>query len=239
MKLPWQKKEGSEDLEVHLPDEIKAKLDGAASKEDLTKLSTTLEALQASIASISSNAVAEAEERRKTAERKAAEQRVTQQQQTEEELAELALTDPVAAMKRVVQGELGGRDSALLTINAANLRRETFEDVDKYPFYTGDVKAEVDKILAQQSLKAQNDPSVIQHAYHSIVGQRYKEISEGKLKSRFASSEGDRGSQGKSKESEAKQPRKMSEDDKKAARILGFDEEAYGKMLEEEGVGYV
>jgi len=240
IKLPWQKKADSDDLEVHLPDDIKAKLDGAASKEDLGKLSTTLEALQASIASISSNAAAEVEERRKAAEKRTKEQQDQSRQQTEEELAEMALTDPIGAMKRVIADQLGGRDTALLTIRADNLKREVFENAEKFPFYTGEIKEKVDKILDQQTLANKNDRSVVEHAYHSVVGQHYKELSEGKLKSRFATSEGERGSQGKAGEKQdAKQPRKMSEDDKKAARMLGFDEEAYGKMLEEEGVGYV
>jgi hypothetical protein len=239
MKLPWQKKEGADDLEVSLPDDIKAKLEGAASKEDVTVLKTTLEKLQESMALLSSNAAAEAEERRKAQAKKQAEESGQRQQQTEEELAELALTDPLAAMKRVVADQLGGRDTALLTINASNLKREIFEDQDKYPFYTGAIKEEVDKILSQQKLNAQNDRSVIEHAYHSVVGQHYKELTEGKLKTRFASAESDRGSQGKTGNQGTKEPRKLSEDEAKAARILGFKDDVYSKMLEEEGVGYV
>lgn len=239
MKLPWQKKEGTEEYEVTLPDELKTKLDGAASKEDVTALKTTLDKLQESMKAISDHTAAEAEERRKAAAKKAAEESTNRQAATDEELTELALIDPVAAMKRVVQEAQSGRDAALMTINAANLRREVFEDSAKYPFYTGKIKEEVDKLLATQSLKAQNDRTTIEHAYHSMVGQNYKEISEGKLKDRFASSESNRGSNGHVQEPEKKGPRVMTDDEKRAARTLGFKDEEYGKLLDEEGVGYV
>lgn len=238
-KLPWQKTEDG-NLEVTLPDDLKTKLDNSASKEDLGKLQTTLEALQASIQGINANAAAEAEERRRAAAKRATEEAATHRQQTEEELQELALTDPIAASKRLIQQELSARDNAILLMNAQNIRREMFEDIEKFPFYTGEIKAEVDKLIGAEKPEAQNNRGLIEHAYYSVVGRKSKEIAEGTLKTRFATSEGSRGVTGSVKGSESERgPRRMNDDEKKVARILGFDETSYGKMLDEEGVGSV
>lgn len=238
-KLPWQKTEDG-NLEVSLPDDLKTKLDNSASKEDLGKLNDTLAKLQESINSINVNAAAEAEERKKAATRRAAEEARARNEQTDEELNELALTDPVAATKRIVEQSTAAQTQALLLVNAQNVRREVFEDTEKYPFYTGELKAEVDRIIGAESPQAQNNRGLIEHAYNSVVGKHYKEIMEGKLKTRFASSEGNRGtSTGNTGSKEDQGPRRLSDDEKKVARVLGFKEDEYGKMLDEEGVGSV
>lgn len=240
IKLPWMKKDGSEELELTLSDDAKKQLlDGTASKADVDEVKTLLQKQQEALAAISANAQAEAEERRKAAARKAAEDANASRTQTEEELQELFLTNPVEATRRIIEGAQGNRDKALLTINASNLKREVFDDSSKYPFYTDKIKDEVDKLIAQQNLTAQNDRSVLEHAYHSVVGQHYQELSEGKLKSRFASSEGNRGVGGEGGGAGKKGPRTLSEDERRAASLLGFKDEDYAKMLEEEGIGAV
>ena len=65
-------------------------------------------------------------------------------------------------------------------------------------------------------------------------------MADGKLKSRFAASEGNRGTAtGNVKGSEEPVIRPLDDDGKKAARLLGFKEDEYAKMVHESGVGYV
>lgn len=235
IKLPWMKNKETEELEISLPDEVQKKLDGAASKEDVAEIKNTLAEFQKSIQSISLNAAQEAEERKKAADRKAAEEATKKSAETDEEINELFLNNPAEAMRRVMQGNMGARDTALMRTMATNLRRETFENADKYKFYTGKIKEEVDKLINQQDLKAQNDSTVLEHAYFSVLGQHLDEITEGKLKSRFAASEGGSHSSGDidKKETDRKGPRKLDDDEKKAAKMLGFSDDDYGKLLDE------
>lgn len=242
MKMPWQRKAGEngegEVLEVQLPDEFKAKLDSAVSKSDFD---SKLSELQNSLASITSRFQREDEERARAASAKKQEESRASSKLSKEQIEELMATDPVGAVQRIVQDSSESHNQVLLSVRADSLRREVFEDSEKYPYYTGDMKQEIDKLLEAQTLLARNDRSVIDHAYYSTVGKHHKELSEGKLKTRFASSDtGSRTSTGKvpgSEDSEALRP--MTDDDKKAAKILGFSEAEYQKMLKEEGVGYV
>lgn len=241
MKLPWQRKAGTDggvdEIEVSLPDDLKTKLEGAVSKEDFN---SKLAELQASLSTITARFSREDEERqrREVAERQKA---TTPQALSKEALEELMATDPVGAVQRLIQDKTDQSNQVLLSVRADSLRREVFEDAEKYPFYAGEIKAEIDKLIEGQTLQARNDRSVIEHAYYSTVGKHHRELADGKLKSRFAASDtGARTSTGKtpgSDEPEALRP--MTDDDKKAARVLGFSEAEYQKMLKEEGVGYV
>lgn len=240
MKLPWQKnvgEDGKESIEVSLPDDLKTKLDSAVSKADFD---TKLDELRASLSTITTRFQREDE----TREREAAARRAKETQPvglTKEQLEEMMATDPVGAVQRLIKDQSEGSNNVLLTVRADSLRREVFEDTEKYPFYAGELKQEIDKLIEGQTLAARNDRSVIDHAYYSTLGKHHKELSEGKLKSRFASSDtGSRTTTGRTPgDTEADTLRPMTEDDKKAARILGFKEEEYQKLLKEDGVGYV
>lgn len=239
--LGWQRKagEGEEktEVEVSLPDEIKTKLDSAVTKADFD---SRLEELRTSLSSITNRFQREDEMRQR--EELARRQKETQPQGlSREQLEEMMATDPVGAVQRLVKDQSESSNQVLLTVRADNLRRETFEDAEKYPYYTGEMKAEIDKLIENQTLAARNDRSVLEHAYFSTIGKHHRELSEGKLKSRFASGDtGARTSTGKVPgTTETEELRPMTEDDRKAARILGFSETEYQKMLKEEGVGYV
>lgn len=240
IKLSWQRKageEGKEEQELVFPDEFKNKLDNAVSKADLD---SRLEELKTSLSSITNRFQREDEARQR--EELARRQKETQPQGiSREQLEEMMATDPVGAVQRLVRDQSESSNQVLLSVRADNLRRETFEDVEKYPYYTGEMKSEIDKLIENQTLAARNDRSVIEHAYFSTIGKHHRELSEGKLKSRFASGDtGARTTTGKAPgELEADALRPMTEDDRKAARILGFKDEEYQKMLKEEGVGYV
>lgn len=240
MKLPWQRKageDGKEEIEVSLPDEFKAKLDSAVSKSDFD---SKLGELQASLSSITSRFQREDEERTRAAAVKRQEESLSSSKATKEQIEELMATDPVSAVQRLIKDQSESGNQILLSVRADNLRREVFEDTEKYPFYTGEMKAEIDKLLEAQTLLNRNDRSVIEHAYFSTLGKHHRELADGKLKSRFATSDtGSRTSTGRTPGGESEELRPMTEEDKKAAKILGFSETEYQKMLKEEGVGYV
>lgn len=243
-KLGWMKKkdaEGNETPELTMSDEDRNKmLEGTASKDDITQLGSKFDQLKASLDSINSHFSSEEEAKKQERERKAREAAATTQTQTEEELNELFLTNPVEAAKRLIASQSSPANQALLLVRADTVKRQLFEDEDKFPYYTGEVKAEIDKLLSNESAQNQNNLAVIEHAYFSTVGRRSKELAEGKLKSRFASSEGNRGTAtgnagGKTEDT----IKPLDADGQKVARMLGYDDAAYAKMLHEEGIGAV
>jgi hypothetical protein len=244
MKFPWQKKvneSGEESIEINLPDDMKKQLEGAASKEEVKALGTKFDELKASLDSINKHFTTEAEEKKAKLLEEQRRKQTETQTQTEEELNELFLTDPVAATKKLLQMSSQPANTALLTMRADSIRRETFEDADKFPYYTGDIKSEIDKLLENEPLTNRNNRATVEHAYFSVVGRHIKDINEGKLKSRFASTEGNRGTStgNVSGTHEDDNPKPLDDDGKKIAKMLGFTDEEYARMLKEEGVGYV
>lgn len=156
-----------------------------------------------------------------------------------EAFGDLIFTDPQAAINKAIEPT----QLALINLKADGMRREIFEDTQKYKYYHGSIKSEVDKLIAAQPVTARVDPSVIENAYLTVVGRHADEIIEGKLKSRFSGAEsssrgtasgsaGDRGSQ----DSDAIV---ITDDIKKIAKGFGITPEDYAEMLKNEGVGYV
>jgi len=242
MKLPWQRKQGAdgetEQLEVNLPKETEEKINAAISAN--TENSSRYSELKQSLDSINARFLREDQERER---HEAAERSRRQQEengQGEEEITNLMLTDPVAATKRLIKQTTDIQGQALLTMRADALRREIFDDQEKFPFYSGEIKSEIDKLLEGQTLQHRNDRGVIENAYYATLGRHQREIEDGKLKSRFAAAESTRGTAtGNMKGSEESAVKPLDDDGKKAARLLGFKDDDYAKMLHEEGVGYV
>ena len=241
MKLPWQRKdspdgESAQRIEVELPDSYKKKLEGAVSKEDFD---TFTDQIRNSMKSITDRYSRE-DEAREAARRAEAQRQAEGAKPTDEQINEMMVTNPAEAVRQLMKGPSEAQSSAILTIRADQLKREVYEDQEKYPYYTGDIKAEIDKLLDAQTLQARNDRSVIEHAYLSTVGRHSRELLDGKLKSRYASPEGSRGTNGGSLGGGAASgPRTIEADERKAADLLGFDHAEYVKMLDEAGIGNV
>lgn len=237
MKLPWQKKEtedGSQKIEIELPDDYKKKLEGAVSKEDFT---TFTDQIRNSMKAITDRYSREDEERAARARAEAA-KAAESSRPTDEQINELMLTNPAEAVRQLMKGTQDAQSTAILQVRADALKREVFEDQERYPYYTGDMKTEIDKLIDAQSIQARNDRSVIEHAYLSTLGKHSRELLDGKLKSRYAASEGTRGTNGGNLEGgAARTPRVVHDDEKKAAALLGFDANEYAKMLDDAGVG--
>jgi|SRR3974390_1267676 len=236
--LDWMKKEvkdGKDQVEIKLDDETQKKLDKALTvSDDLAKMREQLNGLN------SITAYFDEQKREKEVAAEAARRKVQADAQAlnDDELQNLILTDPAAAIKKGTQDQA----VAILTLRADNVKRDVFENTEKFQYYTGDVKNEIDKLLSVQNLQARNDPSVVENCYWTVLGKHSEELREGKLKSRFASSSGSRGTStgaaGTGTE-EKKLDLEINDDIRKAAKFAGMTPEDYAKMCYDQGVGYV
>ena len=150
-------------------------------------------------------------------------------QPKDEDIAALMLTDPKRAIALVTKSQT----ELLLRTSATQVKSSVFNDrSDEFPYYTGDVKAEVDKILSEQSLQFQNDATAVANTYYTVVGKKNKEISEGKIKSRFAQSSTGSGGSGKGGEGgEGEIQIDVTDDMRKAARMSGLEIDDYMKLV--------
>ena len=235
----WQKKtddKGEEKFE--LPDEIVTQLkEGKETKEKLGKMETLLQGL---VDTQQADKTAREKAVKDAADAAARAQHGKKQDELDAELEDLILTNPKEAIRRATEGQ----SVAIMTLRADNIRRETFEDQDKFKYYAGSIKAEVDALIAGQSLAARNDPSVVENCYHTVMGKHVDEIAEGKLKSRFAAgtgsssgtSSGSAGSSGTGGKEKTKIDTAYEADIRKAAKQVGIKYEDYVEMLDKEGV---
>ena len=145
----------------------------------------------------------------------------------DEDLAALLLSDP----RKAISDMTSSQTQAILQIRADNVKRQVFEDnASEYEYYTGDIKKEVDSLISSQDLKFQNNAASIANAYHTVVGKKFKEIQQGNIKSRFASSAStgtvhSKGSKGEDMEIES------TPDIIKAARLSGMELDDYKKLV--------
>jgi hypothetical protein len=227
---------GGEALEVSLPAELEQRLNKAL--ENGEKLSK-LDELQASLASIQQRFQRDDEERANAARSKV---QNNQSELDNEKIQELMLTDPAAATQLLVKKQMEPTQIALLTLRADNIRNEVFSDAERYPYYTGDLKREIDALLDGQTLAARNDKAVVENAYFATLGRKQREVTEGKLKSRFAASaESARGTASGNTKGGVAEPEKLeiTDDIRKLAKMFKTTPEEYAKQLQEEGIGYV
>lgn len=234
----WQReKESPNDINVRISEEDQKKIDAAAAAAaELPGIKEKLSGLDKINEFITSFQQEREEEKKKRQQQ----QQQQQSQETDEEFENLMLTDP----KKAISMALNPTQQAVLTLRADNLRREVFEDTKKFKYYHGELKAEVDKLIAGQTLAARNDPSVIENAYLTVIGKHHDEILEGKLKDRFAASDSSgrgtsSGSAGDSGVGGDKKTPVITDDIRKLAKAFGTTPEEYAKLLDAEGVGYV
>lgn len=232
----WQKKvavEGEKE-EFTLPDDLTKQIkDGAEAAGKVSKIEEKLTELTNLFAS---EAAARTKRETDEAARIAALNKNKQDESLDEELEQLLLTNPREAIRRATEGQT----IAIKAVHADNVRREVFEDADKFPYYNGDIKREVDQLLANQPVDFRIHPANVESAYHTILGKHTKEIVEGKLKTRFASSESNRGtssgSAGNTGTGGDKGKPELTDDIRRAAKQVGIKAEDYAEMLEKEGI---
>lgn len=228
-------KDKDKDKDKELPPEIEERFKASEKNVEtlidkkLAGLNSITEYIETEKKDKETRAAAEAERKRKEAEDK--------NKKTPEEIAADLLSDPA----RVINEITGPQANAILMIRADQVKREVFQDrANDFPYYDGDIKKEVDELLAKQSLQFRNDPSSIENVYHTVIGKKMKDISEGKIKSRFAQAgggvnsnvgEGDKGDKNIT----------ITPDIEKAARLVGLKPQDYVELLkkDEDFAGHV
>jgi hypothetical protein len=244
--LGWmRKKDGAEnEVEVSLSEEDRKKMEAASTAAaELPEIKAKLSKIDSIDAFIT-----EFRADKEKAARAAADAKNNKTKEDQDaELEELFLTDPKRAAEITTQRALQGTNNTLLQLRADSIRREVFEDANKFKFYHGDIKTEVDKLIAAQPIAARNDASVVENCYLTVLGRHNDEILEGKIKSRFASGEnGSRGTNsGAAGDSGAAADKThrisgIASDPEviRAAKQVGIPVAEYAKMLEEDGVEY-
>ena len=120
-----------------------------------------------------------------------------------------------------------------MEMRANNVRREVFEDTEKFEYYSGDFKREVDALLAAQPLSFRNNPASVENVYYNVLGRKQKEIAEGKIKSRFASATSGSSTSGKTGEAD-KFMIEIDDQIRKAAKLTGMTPEEYAAVVAQE-----
>lgn len=227
----WEssKKDGTEEEDIKLPKEIQEQLDQVKTLNETVRSQgerlSKLDSIETMLQDMN-------KPKPKPAPTKTAED----EQAEREEISALLLTDPEAAYARLASRTNAGVQQLAATI----ARKEVFdEQADKFPYYTGDVKAEVNKILSAQPLAFQTNHQAIENTYYTVIGRMKKEIDEGKIKDRFASSTATNRGSGLQENENDKTKITSNDDIRKIARQLGMKEEDYIKLLEEDAERYV
>ena len=241
MTMPWERKkedndEGSDKFKELMDQINSSKTESAETKTKLAGIESKLSVLDDVALFIKeqkdARAAAAAEEARRKIE--------THREEEDENLGSDLLTDPRSTINRVTASQ---RES-IARIRAKQVLGEVFNDPDnqdKFKYYSGEIRKQVDALIASQSLDFQINPLSVENAYDTIVGKNMAAIMEGKIKTRFASSSGGSSSSGNSGGSGSGSDEKIVITDKlrKAAKLVGFEgkEEEYAKMViaEQEG----
>lgn len=232
--MGWWDKKGEEESEETKSEaqkqkdlEIKADKEAREKLQKIDGLETALKELEKKSTSSFSRLDAfldEQEEAKKAAREAKAKELAAKARETSEEKW---IEDPQAAL----EDALAPTKMAVVNIASMNVRREVFDDGQEFEFYTGDFKKAVDKYIDTLPPNAKTDPQAIKNCYYLVLGQKQKEIAEGKLKSRFSSTtangKSEAGPEGEKKEI------KLSDEQKRAADRLGVPHEKYAKNLED------
>jgi hypothetical protein len=232
----WQRAKKEESVEPEAPKELietRAKVEALDSR--MTEMLNGLSSISNSIAADKAEKEAEKTARAEAARRK----QLEDSKLSPEDLAANMFADPEGTVKKLTDPLA----VELMEMRANNVRREVFEDTEKYEYYTGDFKAEVDKLLAVQPLSFRNNPASVENVYYNVLGRKQKEITEGKLKSRFASSTGATSSSGKVAGTEDTFTIEVDDQIRKAAKLVGMKPEEYAALVateaQEGNIAYV
>jgi type II secretory pathway pseudopilin PulG len=237
----WNKKEvkdgDGEKQEFTLPDELVTQI--KAGSEAAGKLGTIEEKLKG-LDSIQQYVEDQKKEKEELKKKQQQQQRQEQQGTIEEQIEALMLEGKTS---EAIALATSGQTLAIKATHAELVRREVFEDQEKFPYYHGDIKREVDSLIASQAVDFRTNPQNIENCYNTILGKHTKDIVEGKLKTRFAQSTSTTRSKsgtGDALDDKGKRQRNWDDDTEKgireAARHSGLKYEDYVDLLDKEGV---
>jgi hypothetical protein len=236
----WQKKKAEDGTETfELPDDLAKDIKkGAEASEKLSKI----EQMLADQKSVQEAKDAKEKKERDDAAAAAAKKKQEEVNGTIEEQIEALMLEgrTKEAVELALKNKTDALTSVVMTTRADQIKRELFENADKFKYYAGDLKTEVDSLLEKQPLAFRQDPANIENVYNTIVGKHHGEIMEGKIKTRFAGGTGtSHGSSGTGDNLDDKKELVITDDIRKASKTFGMKPEEYAALLDKEGVGYV
>lgn len=170
----------------------------------------------------------DADEQRRQQQQQQQQQTANNNSQTEFQTAYEQL-DP--EVRTVVDARFKQANSAAMRAEARETRRSIFEDMENYPYYTGDLRAKMDTIIDGESLENQTNPVLIKNAYKIVVADHMKEIQEGKVKSRLSQISGNT-----TQTPIVNDPNAMpslSDEEKRQAKAFGVTEADWAKSKKE------
>ena len=221
------KDKGRKDKKDELPPELEARFRTVDElKTSVASMDEKLKGLD-SITAFFTEMKTEKEKEKAELERKKKAKTPEQQATEDENLAVLILEDP----KKAISDITAPQTQALMMLMASNKRREVFEDrASDFPYYTGEIKAEIDRILSGQPLAFQNSIAGIENTYYTVVGKKQKDISENKIKNRFAPAGGN--TKGTDSQDKDNVTFDITPDIIRAAKLSGMETADYMKLLE-------
>ena len=224
------KKGGNNEVDPELsPEVVKQKLaalDGL--NEKVGKIDDVVKSLEALTSSVTQ--MQQSEQQRREAEEEERKRRAAPpKKETAEELSERLIEDPEGTINQILLPQ----NEAILELRADRIRDELFSDPERFPYYSGELKAEVNKVLSEQPVAFRQKAENVKNVYDTIIGRHFQEIQEGKLKSRFAGASSSKGDGGEG-EKEAELVIEITDDIRKAARHSGMSAEDYAKLLAKE-----
>lgn len=215
-----ESEEHKDDIEVKAPKEIEEKL----SKID--GIEASVKAFEAHTETLKGMAtfLAEQKQIKDDARKKEADDRA---KAAEEQNDDEWISDPKKAAKDMLQPLVINQ----INTNSRLIRRDIFDDGKEFEYYDGDFRKEVDNHIDSLPPAQRADPSSIKNCYYVVLGRRQREITEGKLKSRFsaASTASASAPNGKGTDSVIT----LTDEQKLAAKRLGVKEESYAKNFKE------
>jgi hypothetical protein len=173
--------------------------------------------------------------------------RQQQQRTSEEQRQSQTEAERIAALREnmddqtreYVDNQMSIINKTAMQTSARELRRSIFEDVDNYEYYTGDLKRRVDEILDREPLANQNNPDVVRNAYKVVAFEHFKDIQDGKLKSRLSTATSTSTPSNQNQPDPNALPT-LSDDEKREARKMGITEKDWAQSkkeyLEEEAI---
>ncbi len=225
----WLKKEDPKEEKVELPKELKESIENSI-KTTMSPIEEKLKGLDSLVAfaqeykTDKEKAIKDAADAKAAAEAK----KVKEDKPSSEDLAAALLQDPEGTFRDLSKHQV----EFMLSMRADQIKDQVFRDrAEEFPYYSGEVKTEVDKILSEQTLKFKTDPNAVANVYYTVVGKKQKDINDGKIKSRFASASGS-STNGTVKSEDGEIKLEMSAEMKRAAKLTGMSEEDFLKLAE-------
>jgi len=216
-----EEKPKEEDIEVKPPKEF------TETKEKIDSLETSFNEFKAK-ASVLDDMKTYLEEQKTAKEAARAKEATERAKKATEETEETWLTDP----QKAAQDMLAPLVREQLKTASRLKRQELFSDGTQFEYYHGDFKKKVDQYIESLPVQSMNDEASLRNCYNVVLGESMKEIQEGKLKSRFASTSTASAKSGDGKK-EGDKTITLTDEQKRAAERLGIKTEDYSKYVGE------